>query len=130
MAQDRQSGLEASRYCRRCARQIAKAIGAEMVGRKSNECIWNGQRVVIKTAHNRTTSVGVLYHMVDRVKAVVGAFEEDDGSYRVMQLPIEHCTAIMRPTRSQGPSAGRVGMIDRKAFEDEGRLVAVVKIDE
>jgi hypothetical protein len=68
--------------------------------------------------------------MNDRVKAVVGAFEEDDGSYRVMQLPIEHCTAIMRPTRSQGPSAGRVGMIDRKAFEDEGRLVGIVKVDD
>ena len=130
MAQDRQSGLEASRYGRRCARLIATAIGAEMVGKKSNECIWNGQPVVIKTAHSRTTSVGVLYHMVERIKAVLGAFEENDGSYRVMQLPIERCIAVMRPTRSQGPSAGRVGMIDRKVFEDEGRLVGIVRVDE
>ena len=130
MTQDRQSGLEASRYGRKCARLIAKAIGAEMVGTKSNECIWNGQRVVIKTAHNRTTSVGVLYHMVGRIKAVVGAFEENDGSYRVMHLPTERCAAMMRPTRSQGPSAGRVGMIDRKVFEAEGRLVGIVKIGE
>jgi hypothetical protein len=130
MAQDRQSGLEASRYGRRCARLIAKAIGAEMVGNKGNECIWNGQRVVIKTAHNQTTSVGVLYHMVDRIKCVLGAFEENDGSYRVMQLPIECCAAIMKPTRSQGPSAGRVGMIDRKVFEDEGKLVRFMQIEE
>jgi hypothetical protein len=130
MAQDRQSGLEASRYGHRCARLIAKAIGAEMVGNKSNECILNGQRVVIKTAHTQTTSVGVLYHMVDRIKAVVGAFEENDGTYRVMHLPIERCAASMRPTRSKGASRDRVGIVDRKLFEEEGRLVGVVKIDE
>jgi hypothetical protein len=130
MAHDRQSGLEASRYGHRCARAISKAIGAEMVGKKSNECIWKGQQVVIKTARSQTTSVGVLYNMVDRIKAVLGAFEQDDGSYRVMELPIERCAAIMRPTRSQGRSAGRVGMIDRKVFEDEGRLVGIVEIDD
>jgi hypothetical protein len=130
MPQDHRSGLEASRYGHRCARAIAKAIGGQMVGDKSNECIWNGQRVVIKTAHTKTTSVGVLYHMVDRIEGVLGAFEENDGSYRVMQLPIERCTGVMRPTRSQGPSRDRVGIIDRKVFEDEGRLVGVVKVDE
>jgi len=129
MPQDQQSGLEASRYGHNCARAIAKAIGAEMVGKRSNECTWNGQRVVIKTAHSRTTSVGVLYHMVDRIMAVLGAFEEEDGSYRVIQLPIARCAAMMRPTRSQGPSAGRVGMIDRKVFENEGQLVGVVRIE-
>ena len=130
MPQDQQSGLEASRYGHRCARAIAKAIGAEMIGKKSNECIWNGQRVVIKTAHSRTASLGVLYHMVDRIKAVLGAFERDDGSNRVIELPIERCATSMRPTRSKGASRDRVGIVDRKLFEDEGRLVAAVKIDE
>ncbi len=35
----------------------------------------------------------------------------------------------MQPTRTQGPSRGRVGMISRKVFEDEGQFVASVKID-
>ena len=130
MAQDQQSGLEASRYGHRCARQIARAIGAVMVGKKSNECIWNGQAVVIKTAHVNTSSVGVLYHMVDRIKVVLGAFEQEDGAYRVMQLPIERCAAVMRPTGSKGASRGRVGIIDRKVFEDEGRLVGIVEVDD
>ena len=130
MAQDRESGLEASRYGHKYARLIAKAIGAEMIGNKSNECMWNGQRVVIKTAHNQTTSVGVLYYMVDRIKAVIGAFEQEDGSYRVMELPIERCTEIMRPTASKGASRDRVGIVDRKLFEHEGRLIDVVNVDE
>jgi len=68
--------------------------------------------------------------MVDPIKAVLGAFEQDDGSYRVMELPIERCATGMRPTRSRGASRDRVGIVDRKLFEDEGRLVGVVKIDE
>jgi hypothetical protein len=59
MPQDQQGGVEASCYGHKCAHLIAKAIGAEMVSKKSNECIWSGQRVVVKTAHNQTTSVGV-----------------------------------------------------------------------
>jgi len=129
MTQDRQSGLEASRYGRRYARLIAKVIGAEMVGTKSNECMWNGRRAVIKTARSHTRSVGVLYHMVDRIKAVLGAFEQVDGSYRVMELPIETCASSMRPSRSKGASRGTVGIVDRKLFEDDGRLVGIVKID-
>jgi hypothetical protein len=100
MPQDRQSGLKASRFGKECARRIASAIGATMLGAKSNECIWNGQRTLIKTAHQRTTSVGVLYHMIERVDAVLGAFQDADESYRVMRLPIERCSAIMnsKPT--------------------------------
>jgi hypothetical protein len=132
MPQDRQSGLRASRYGKECALRIAVAIGAKMLGRRSNECVWNGQRAVIKSAHHRTTSVGVLYHMTARVDAVLGAFQDEDESYRVIRLPIERCISIMkaRPTQSRGPSAGRTGKIPRKVFEDEGQLVQIVRIKE
>lgn len=130
MAQDRQSGLEASRFGHRCARAIAKAIGAEMIGNKSNECIWKGERVLIKTAHLQTTSVGVLNHMVDRIKAVIGAFEQNDGSYRVFQLPIKACTSGMRPTASKGASHGRVGIVARKVFKRAGTLIGTITINE
>jgi hypothetical protein len=128
MPQNKETGLEASRFGHECARQIAAVIGAQMLGRKSNACTWNGQRAVIKAAHLNTKSVGVLYHMIDRVEIVLGAFEETDGPYRVMQLPIARCAAAMKPTRSRAPSSGRVGIVSRKLFEDEGRLVATLKV--
>ena len=132
MPQDRESGLKASRWGKNCARRIAAVIGAKMLGTKSNECAWSGERAIIKCAHSRTSSVGVLYHMTDRIDGVLGAFQEESGSYRVVRLPIERCKAIMdaKPTRSRGPSAGRVGLIPRKIFEDEGKLIAVVRIEE
>jgi hypothetical protein len=132
MPQDRQSGLRASRYGKECAPRIAAVIGAKMLGTKSNECVWKGQRAVIKSAHQKTTSVGVLYHMTARIDAVLGAFQDENKSYRVMRLPIERCVPIMRarPTQSRGPSAGRTGKIPRKVFEDEGQLIGVVRIEE
>jgi hypothetical protein len=103
-----------------------------MLGAKSNECVWNGERALIKSAHLNTNSVGVLYHMVPRINAVLGAFQDENESYRVIRLPIGRCSAIMkaRPTRSRGASAGRVGLIPRKTFEDQGQLIGVVQIDE
>ena len=132
MPQDRQSGLRASRFGKECARRIADAIGAQMLGKKSNECTWNGQRVVIHSAHRKTTSVGVLYHMTQRLNAVLGAFQDENGAYRVMRLPIERCIPIMKakPTQSHGASAGRVGKIPRQVFEEHGQLVKVVTIEE
>src|SRR5271155_5467996 len=75
MPQDRESGLRASRYGKECARRIAAAIGAQMLGKKSNECVWNGERALTKSAHHKTTSVGVLYHMTGKIDAVLGAFQ-------------------------------------------------------
>jgi hypothetical protein len=55
--------------------------------------------------------------MVDRIKSVLGAFAENDGSYRIMQLPIARCIAIMEPTRNTGPSRDRVGMYLEKCLQ-------------
>ena len=128
MPQDKHSGLAASRYGHKCARLIAKALGAQMLGNKSNECIWNAKRALIKTAHQRTLSIGILIHMIERIDVVLGAFEEENGSYRVLQLPISRCEEMMTPTRSQGRSRDRVGIIPRKVFQDEGKLVSVVRV--
>jgi len=56
--------------------------------------------------------------MVARIDAVLGAFQDENESYRVIRLPIQRCAAIMKakPTQSRGPSAGRVGKIPRRTF--------------
>ena len=66
--------------------------------------------------------------MLARVKKVLGAFEEDDGRFRVMALSPEDFRRNMRPTRSTGPSAGRVGIVSKTAFERVGRLVKLVRL--
>lgn len=130
MPQDRKTGAEASQYGHDCGERIATALGSRLLGGASNECVLNGERVVIKCARAATTKVGISYHMVETLDAVLGAFETDDGSYRVLRLPAQRCAPLMdsAPTASRGPSAGKVGMVKRAVFEQEGTLVAVVRI--
>ena len=127
MTQDRSSGAEGDRYGREFGRRVAAALGAEVLGNGSNECLLNGERVVIKCAHEGTKSVGVSVKMLERIKAVLGAFEEADGSYRVLRLPVQQCANVSTPTRSRGASSGKVGIIQRSVFESEGLLVMVVR---
>jgi hypothetical protein len=68
--------------------------------------------------------------MLTKLDAVLGAFEEPNGSYRVLRLPAHRCATLMQPapTASRGPSSGKVGMVNRAVFEQEATLVKVVRI--
>ncbi len=81
MPQDRDSGAAANQWGRETARYIASQIGATMQSRASNEALLNGQNVVIKCAAPATNSVGVTYKMLEKLDAVIGAFQSDDGSF-------------------------------------------------
>ena len=53
---------------------------------KGNEYLLDGDRVVIKCARPRNDQVGVTYQTLDRVSAVIGAFQRDDGSFDLWSL--------------------------------------------
>jgi hypothetical protein len=111
---------QANRYGRDRAKVIAKGIGAQMVRKGSNECLYKNERVVIKCARIATTKVAVSYKMLQHLDAVLGAFENSNGSYRIIRLSKKAYQANMKPTRSKGPSANRVGVVDRAVFDRRG----------
>ena len=82
----------------------------------------------MKYAHLRTTSVGVSYKMLGHLCSVLGAFEADDGSYRVFRISAAQYAASMGATRSRGASAGKVGIVRRTVFERHGKLIGTVRI--
>lgn len=120
MPQNRESGARANEYGRECGKKIMDAIGAKSVKRGSNECELNGELLSVHCARKTTDSVGVTHKALDRIAAVLGAFEQDDGSYLVWRLTAEQYKAVMKATRSTGPSHGRVGMVKRVDFERLG----------
>jgi len=130
MLQNHQSGAAASTWGRKTARAIAPLIGASAPTGASNQCELDGEPVALHCARRRTKSVGVTYIMLARAKTVLGAFEEDDGQFRVIALSPEDFRGNMRPTRSTGPSAGRVGIVSKTAFERDGRLVKLVRLSD
>jgi hypothetical protein len=128
MPQDRESGARANEYGRECGKKIIDAIGAKSVKRGSNECDLNGELLSVHCAQKNTDSVGVTYKALDRISAVLGAFEQDDSSYLVWRLTAEQYKAAMKPTKSTGRSHGRVGIVKRVEFERLGTQIARVSI--
>src|SRR5271156_368821 len=114
MAQDQSSGAAANRYGRDCAKRAASFLGAQMVRKGSNECVLNAARISIHCANVGNNRVGVTYDTLKRVSAVFGTFAVGGGYYKIFSLPVSQYTANMTPTRSTGPSSGKVGVVTRK----------------
>ena len=130
MPQTRQSGAAASAWGRKTAREIARLIGATIPVGSSNECVLNKERIVIHCAKRDTKNIGVTHNMLERVAKVLGAFEEDDGRFRILVLDRETFRSNLRPTASTGASAGKVGIVEKAIFEREGDLLDVLILPE
>src|SRR5438045_1686780 len=92
MPQTRKTGAAGNDYGRDCGEMIANLLGAQKIrtGRSSNECLLNGNRVIIKCARSkRPQQVGVYAHMFDRLDAVIGAFKNADGSYHIYEMSLD-----------------------------------------
>jgi hypothetical protein len=128
MAQDRESGAAGNAFGHETAPRIAKAIGATMLGTASNEATWKGQNVVIKCAGKNTTSVGVTCAMLDTLDLVLAAFQHKDGSFDVYSLAPDVYQKHMRDSRSR-LGEGRVGLVTKKVFEENGKRIRLVRLD-
>lgn len=112
------------------AKRIAEKIGAEKVGKdRSNEYRIGNKRIVIKCARTTTNSVGVPYHMLDRLSAIYGSFETENGTYDLYEMNPATYRKNMSPTRSTGRSAGRVGIVRKSSFLDQGKFIMNLDID-
>jgi hypothetical protein len=128
MPQDRESGAKASQYGRDCGKKIMEAIGAKRVKAGSNECSLGSELLSVHCARKHTDRVGVTYKALERIAAVLGAFEQEDGSYIIWRLSKHQFEERMIGTRSLGPSKGRVGMVKRIEFERYGVRVATISV--
>lgn len=128
MPQDKETGAAGNQFGRTTAPLIARAIGAQMLGTQSNEAELDGERIAIKCARAGTPSVGVSYLMLRRIGRVLGAFEQLNGSFCIYSLTVDEYSRAMTPTKSKGPSAGRVGLVRRAVFEAKGTKVATIHV--
>ncbi len=129
MPQDNVTGAAANEWGRETARRIAREIGATMNDPTSNESILNGKRIVIKCASQKNNSVGVTYTMLEGIELIIGAFQQDDGSFELWTLNQEDFRSRMRATRSQGASAGKVGIVRKRTFTTHGKLLQRVSLN-
>jgi hypothetical protein len=78
------------------------ALGAQSVKPGSNECSLRGELLSVHCARKSTDRIGVTYKALERIAAVVGAFEQEDGSYLVWRMPKAQYEELMTGTRSRG----------------------------
>lgn len=128
MTQNKQSGANGNAFGRETALKIARALGATMTRKGSNEATLAGRRIVIKCASRSTQSVGVSHKMLPTLDAVIGAFEQADGAFDLFLLDAGIYQALMTPTRSKGASAGRVGMVNKRVFANDGKKMRSLRI--
>lgn len=126
MAQDRASGADANKYGRERSRKMAIAIGAVSISETSNEFELDTRKITIRCARKRTLNLGTPYKLLERVSAVIAALEQENGSYKLYEISPEKFKQNMRPTRSTGPSAGRVGLVRKSVFINEGKFIQEV----
>jgi len=126
--QDRASGAGRRQVGRETASALAQKLRATQPSGSSNECRLDGERVVIKCAAAANDSVGVTFKMLDRLDAVVAAFQREDGAFDVWSLTPAAFKAHMRDTRSLGASAGKVGLVRRDVFESRGKSIGRVRL--
>ena len=130
MPQDRESGSRAAKWGLETGAAIAQAIGARKIRNGSNECWLDGRRVVIKCAHERTAYVGVLSEMLDRIDAVVGAFERPDGAFDLRSMPRSDYRRFMRRSQSRSHAPHRGQQVRRADFETHGTYMQTVDLQE
>jgi hypothetical protein len=128
MPQDSDSGKKASRWGLEYGRRIIEKLGGKPVRSGSNEFLLNGECLTIHCAHSDTDSVGVTYKTLDRVIAVLGAFEQPGGEFRILRLSKEQYQSNMVATRSLGASRGKVGIVKRRDFENHGTTGGKVRV--
>ena|SRR2546427_13028447 len=113
MRQNAQSGAEANQWGRRTARSIARRIDAVPVADgRSNEFARDGRLITIRCARRDTTSVGVSYKMLDRVDAVIAAFETNDGAFELYEMSPSLYKLFLRDSKGKN----QVGLVSKTYF--------------
>jgi len=124
MPQDRESGAAGAKFGRETAKIIAQKLGATKEGRStSNEYLLKGKHIVIKCAHQKNDSVGISYHMLKKLDSIYGAFETDSGTYKIYELSPPQFAKNEQPTKSKGPSKGKVGVVKKAIFYEKGAFL-------
>lgn len=129
MPQDRASGADANNYGRETARKIAIAIGAISISEISNEFELDNRKITIRCARKKNTQIAVPYQLLKRVSAVMAAFEQENGDYKLYEITSDNFKDNMRETRSKGPFAKRGGVVGKSVFIHEGKFVQKVKLE-
>lgn len=119
MGQNADSGRAGNNYGYMMGSKVAQFLGAELLGKNSNEATLNGEIIVIKSARRKTSSIGVTPKMLERIKWIIVALENMDNSYTLYRIKFDWYKSKMYPSRSK--NARGTMMVSCKDIISEGK---------
>lgn len=129
MPQDRISGRAANQWGHKMAKWVAQYLGTELLSDFSNEAFLGDERIVIKSAHQRTPQIGLSQATLERVQKIIAVLENPDNSYTIYKLNPTWYRSHMAPSRSERPSAQKVMMVQCKLVREEGQVMGIIPQD-
>ena len=99
--QNKETGRNGNFFGRNIARQYASENGLVLES-SSNECIYCGERAIIKSAKGKNSVVGICLTSLQRVVNVILLKEISNNVFDVYVCKIEECMNDGKPTASKG----------------------------
>ncbi len=129
-SQDRLSGAKAGRWGLVTSRLIAELLGGSPLSDNSNEFELDGERITIRCAKPRTTSVGLTNAMRERVAYIIAAFQSNEGHFNLYRISPEDWHEHANETTENHQNHGRVTLLSRSVCQRIGEDIGEVDIDE
>ena len=119
MVQNRESGAAGNKYGHMMGEKVATFFGTKLLSKSSNEMILDGQRIVVKSARNKTPKIGLSTNMLKRVQSIIAAIENEDGSYTLYLVETQWYKKKMTQSLSRSDVKGKIKKVSCNAIRNE-----------
>ena len=99
MKQNTESGRAAARFGRENYKKVAKYISAELVPGPSNNAIWNGKKINIKSARFGDSQIGVTLNNLGWADYIVAAIQANEDYFGLYEVTTTWFRGKMRDSR-------------------------------
>ena len=86
MPQDRESGRKAAIFGHEMAKKVAAHLRTELLPGPSNNAVWNGKKVNIKSAKLRNTKIGATLNNLAWADSIIAAIQEDETGFALYEV--------------------------------------------
>ncbi|KGK99218.1 hypothetical protein LI82_04130 [Methanococcoides methylutens] len=137
MGQTPETGQAGNNFGHRMGEHVAKRLGTQLLetGTGSNEAIYDGERVILKSAHKNTSSIGVTINVLETVQAIIATFEDKNKSsqnlhhYTIYRVSFNWYKEHMKPSRANERASRTTMMVTRSSIRKEGKVIGEFECD-
>jgi hypothetical protein len=137
VGQTPKTGKAGNNFGHRMGVHAAQHLGTKLLntGTKSNEALLDDQRVILKSAHKKTSSIGVTLNVLENIQSIVAVLEDKSKyaegvhHYTIYKVPTEWYKQYMLPSRSSPSAARTTRMVSCSMIRRHGEIIGKLTCD-